>query len=59
MPKSEIELKKHTLNLFAGDFSRLDELHPDIGASTIIRKLIRAHIKKVEARLEARLQEQN
>jgi hypothetical protein len=36
--------QKHTLHLYVGDFDRLHELHPDISASLIIRKLVRKHI---------------
>lgn len=36
--------QKHTLHLYVGDFDRLHEIHPDISASLIIRKLVRKHI---------------
>lgn len=36
--------QKHTLNLFEGDFARLQELYPDAGASLVIRTLVRRHI---------------
>ena len=37
--------QKHTLHLYAGDFDRLHELHPEISASLIVRKLVRKHIQ--------------
>jgi hypothetical protein len=47
--KVEEELSKHTLNLFSGDYNRLQELYPDIGAGPIIRRLVRDYLSKVEA----------
>lgn len=42
-------ITKHTLNLYAGDYTRLQELYSSrIGAAKIIRDIIRAHIRKVE-----------
>jgi len=50
--KSESEpCLKHTLLLFEGDFARLQELYPEVGASIIIRRLVRKHIKEVEGNL--------
>jgi hypothetical protein len=46
MPKGE--LQKHTLNLFPGDYAKLQELYPDLGAATIIRRIIRAFITQIE-----------
>lgn len=37
-------MQKHTLNLFAGDFERLQALYPDVGAAAVIRRLIRKHL---------------
>lgn len=37
-------LKKANINLFAGDLERLQELHPRIGASNVIRLLVRQHL---------------
>jgi hypothetical protein len=47
---AEPPLRKHTLNLYSGDVDRLKELYGS--ASTIIRLLIRRHLKKVEAKTE-------
>lgn len=46
--KSDKPLEKVTLNLFKGDFARLGELHPQIGASVVIREMISAHIRSVD-----------
>lgn len=48
MPRGETELSKHTLNLFPGDYDKLREFYPDIGAATIIRRIVRAFIDQVE-----------
>jgi hypothetical protein len=42
------DLQKHTLHLYTGDFQRLGEIYPDAGASAIIRKLVHAHLSKVD-----------
>lgn len=55
MPKSEIPLHKHTLNLFEGDMEKLQELYPEVGGGIIVRKLVRAHLRKVQAVAEERL----
>jgi len=43
------ELQKHTLNLFAGDYERLQLLYPDHGAGPIIRSVIRKFIEQCES----------
>ena len=48
MRKSKEELQKHTLQLFAGDYAKLQELHPTVGAAHIIRTIIRSYLQKVE-----------
>lgn len=45
---SKADLSKHTLNLFPGDYSRLQELYPDIGAATIIRRIVRKFLEQIE-----------
>ena len=47
--KAEEDLTKHTLNLFPGDYAKLQELYPDLGAGPVIRRLVRDFINKVEA----------
>lgn len=41
-------LHKHTLNLFEGDYERIQALYPDIGAATIIRQVVRSYLDNVE-----------
>lgn len=48
MAKNDEDLSKHTLNLFPGDYDKLRELFPDVGAGPIIRKIVRNFITKVE-----------
>lgn len=49
MPKAEDDLSKHTLNLFAGDYAKIQSCYPDVGAAVIIRRIIRSFIEKTEA----------
>ena len=43
-------LQKHTLLLYAGDFAKLSDLYGQHGgASVFIRRLVRAHINKIES----------
>jgi hypothetical protein len=44
----KVDLQKHTLNLFPGDYAKLQEFYPDIGAATIIRRVVRAFITQIE-----------
>jgi len=46
MPSND--LQKHTLNLFSGDYAKLQDLCPDIGASVVIRRIVRTFINRVE-----------
>ena len=49
MPRKEDEpLQKHTLFLYEGDFARLKDIFPDVDSSVVIRRAVRALIKKVE-----------
>lgn len=43
-----LPLQKVTLNLFEGDFGKLQELYPRIGAAKVVRDLVRAHLRKRE-----------
>ncbi len=36
--------------LYDGDFARLRELHPRLGASKVVRTLVRKHIREIEDR---------
>ena len=48
MPRAETELQKHTLNLYPGDYAKLQQFYPDIGAAVIIRRAIRALVQQIE-----------
>jgi hypothetical protein len=48
MRKNREDLQKHTLQLFAGDYAKLQELHQDVGAAHIIRTIVRSYIQKVD-----------
>lgn len=40
---------KHTLNLYAGDYAKLQALYSTrVGAAKIIRDIVHAHIRKIE-----------
>lgn len=45
-------IQKHTLNLYEGDYARIQEMFPDIGAATIIRKLVRKFIDQAGGEME-------
>lgn len=48
MPRSEKgDFQKHTLHLFSGDYARLQDAYPDVGAAAIIRKLVHTHLDKI------------
>ena len=42
-------LQKHSLNLFRGDYERIQELNPDIGAAVVIRSIVRKWIEQCES----------
>jgi len=46
-------LQKHTLHLYAGDFERLAATYDKkgLGASVVIRRLVRAHLQRIEGQL--------
>lgn len=43
------DLTKHTLNLYTGDYAKLQALYPDTGAGAIVRRLIRKFLERVES----------
>jgi hypothetical protein len=49
MPKRETELQKHTLNLCPGDYAKLQQFYPDIGAAVIIRRVVHKFVEQIEA----------
>jgi len=50
--KADRPIQKVTLNLYDGDFAKLGELYPELGASRVIRELVSAHVRKVEFKAE-------
>lgn len=44
-----LDLQKVTLNLRAGDYARLGDLFPDLGAGPAIRQLVSQFIDRAEA----------
>lgn len=49
MKKEVRPVRKHTLNLFEGDYEKLQSIYPDLGAGFIIRRLVSKHISQIEA----------
>jgi hypothetical protein len=47
MPRSD-DLQKHTLNLFEGDYEKLQSYYPDVGAGPIIRRVVRSFLEQIE-----------
>lgn len=47
--KSDIPFEKRTLNLGRGDFERMGQLFPRMGAAVAIRTLLRNYIRQIEA----------
>ena len=45
-------LTKHLIRLWPGDMARLQEIYPTKGANAAIRDLVRAHLERVERRLQ-------
>jgi len=42
-------ITKHTLNLYAGDYAKLQALYSTrVGGAKIIRDIVHAHIRKIE-----------
>lgn len=41
-------ISKHTLNLFAGDYEKIQGWAGRTGAAKVIRELVRAYINKIE-----------
>lgn len=56
MKKSSEPIHKHTLNLFEGDYEKIQNLYPNIGAGKIIRHIVRDFIKKLDDGSELKTQ---
>jgi len=52
MAKLSDDLEKVTLNLFEGDMARIRDMYPDVGASVIIRRIVRNFIQAAEPKAE-------
>lgn len=50
--KSVTRITKHTLNLFEGDYQRLQELYPKLGAGRAIREVVRSYLRRLESEEE-------
>lgn len=48
----EEALSKHTLNLYKGDYDRLAELYPDVGAAPVIRRIVRKFLESLETQTD-------
>lgn len=46
-------LHKHTMNFYRGDFEKLAAFYPDLEPSVVVRRVIRDHIRMLEAKMEA------
>ena len=47
--REDFAIRRHTLNLFDGDFERLQDIHGTrVGASKVIRDLVRAHLREID-----------
>lgn len=57
MKKEDDGLQKHTLNLYPGEYQKLRDFYPDIGAGAVIRRLVHQYIKQIELGGEASLNE--
>lgn len=54
----ELPIEKVTIRLYEGDSARLQRLYPKVGASKVIRHLVRHHLRGVDERTEQILQMQ-
>lgn len=50
--KAAEPLTKHTLNLFEGQYERLQSFYPRVGAAYVIRALINQHIDELKEKAE-------
>lgn len=53
--REDIELYKHTLNLYKGDYAKIQELFPDIGAGVVIRKVVHNYVESLTAKTTAEI----
>lgn len=49
-------ISKHTLNLYKGDYEKLQHIYGTrIGAAKIIRDIVSAHVRRIESEAEQRM----
>lgn len=48
------QLQKHTLLLYEGEYHRLQEYYPEMGAAIVVRKLVRKHLKELDKQHESK-----
>jgi hypothetical protein len=56
---SEVPITRHHVSLYEGQYARLQNMHPDLGAAAVIRKLVddflRRHDTPQPVKLEVEL----
>lgn len=53
------KLTRHHVSLFEGDYSKLDQLFPELGTAAVIRQMVRNVIVRAETLREASVQPAN
>lgn len=53
--KENEPLQQHQVRLFAGDFEKLAEYYPKIGATVALRHLLRKHLKQLDEAVAQRV----
>jgi len=56
--REDFPLMKVTLNLYDGDFQKLQALYPRLGASKVIRVLVHHHLKDINDKTTVRINEE-
>ena len=51
----EFPIHKHTLNLYKGDYEKLQSMFPDLGAGVVIRRVVRNYIESLEEKTRVAL----
>ena len=55
--KGEEPMEKVTIRLFVGDKDRVQAYYPTAGHNEVIRKLVRKHLKMLDAEAEKRIEQ--
>lgn len=56
--REDLHLHKHTLNLYKGDYAKIQEIFPDVGAGVVIRKVIHNYVETLEAKTAVEMPDQ-